>query len=64
VLCPVDATRAVADPDRLALLVRHRAATYEIVGRLDAASAALVAIVQDIDVLTAQPGLYAGLSGG
>jgi hypothetical protein len=61
------------------LLVEHRAsrllgddpanwqalaATYDIVGRLDAASAALAAIDFDIDVLTARPGLYGGLAGG
>jgi hypothetical protein len=35
-----------------------------IVGRLDAASAALAAIDRDVDVLTASPGLYGGLAGG
>ena len=62
-LCLVEATRAVADTDRLDLLVHHAAtaivadnpadwralaATYDIVGRLDAASAALAAV--DLDV--------------
>ena len=79
ILCLVEATRAVTDTDRLTLLVEHRAsklltddaaswqalaAAYEIVGRLDAASAALAVIDRDIDVLTAQPGLYGGLAGG
>jgi hypothetical protein len=78
-LCLVEATRSVSDTDRLALLVEHRAstlladdptnwralaATYDIVGRVDAASAALTAIDWDIDVLTSQPGLYGGLAGG
>jgi hypothetical protein len=79
VLCMVEATRTTTDTDRLTLLAQHRAcvlldnvaanwqalaATYEIVGRLDAASAALAAIDLDIDILTAQPGLYGGLAGG
>lgn len=79
VLRLVEATRGVADPDRLTLLVHHRAivllaadaeswqalaATYDIVGRLDAASAALAAIDLNVDILTAQPGLYGGLAGG
>lgn len=79
VLCLAEATRAVVDPDRLDLLVHHPvtvvltpdpdgwralAATYETVGRLDAASAVLDAIDLDCDVLTGQPGLYGGLAGG
>jgi hypothetical protein len=78
-LCLVEATRAVADPDRLDLLVAHPATvilppepdswralavTYDTVGRLDAASAVLAAIDLDCDVLTGQPALYAGLAGG
>jgi hypothetical protein len=78
-LCLVEATRAVADTGHLTILVRHQAsrlcgddpsdwealaATYEIVGRIDAASAALAAIDRDVNVLTAQPGLYRGLAGG
>jgi hypothetical protein len=58
-LCLVEANRAVADTDRLDLLVAHPAtavitlhpddwralaASYETVGRLDAASAVLAAI--------------------
>jgi hypothetical protein len=38
------------------------AVTYDIVGTLDAASAALMAIDRRINILTAQPGLYGGLS--
>jgi hypothetical protein len=79
ILCLVEATRGAPDTDRLDLLVNHRAsallgddgaswqalaATYDIVGRLDAASAALAAIDLDCAVLTAQPGLYGGLAGG
>lgn len=79
VLCLVEATRGTADPTRLDLLVNHRAgvvlgdepgdwralaATYDIVGRLDAAAAALAAIDLGCAVLTAQPGLYGGLAGG
>jgi hypothetical protein len=77
--CLVEASWAVTDTDRLDLLVGHRAsvlyaddpaswralaATCGIVGRPDAASAALASIDLDVDVLTAQPGLYAGLAGG
>ncbi len=79
VTCLVEATRTVTDTDRLHILVRHDAtviladepqswqalaATYEIVGRLDAASAALTAIDRKAYVLTGQPGLYTGLSDG
>jgi hypothetical protein len=78
-LCLVEASRAVAYTARLDLLVAHPAtavitphpedwqalaATYETVGRLDAASAVLAAIDVDCLVLTGQPGLYAGLAGG
>lgn len=79
VLCLVEASRAVSDRDRLDLLAHHSAAliltpdpeswralaiTYDTVGRLDAASAVLAAIDLGCDVLTGQPGLYAGLAGG
>jgi hypothetical protein len=79
VLCLVEATRAVADSGRLALLVEHRAsvvigndpadwralaAMYDVIGRLDTASAAVTAIDRNISILTAQPGLYGGLAGG
>jgi hypothetical protein len=74
--CLVEAVHAVADTDRLHLLLAHRAAvvladdvaswqalatTYDIVGRPDAAAAALAAIDYSVAVLTRQPGLYAGL---
>jgi hypothetical protein len=77
--CLVEAIHAVADTERLDLLVKHRAtvlisdepadwqvlaATYDIVGRVDAASAALAAIDNECDVLTRHPGLYAGLNAG
>jgi hypothetical protein len=79
VACLVAAHHAVADTDRLDLLVEHRAtvlradhpadwralaATYDIVGRIDAASAVLAAIDHNCGVLTRQTGLYAGLDGG
>ncbi len=78
-LCLVEATRAVTDPDRLHLLVNHPAAviladdatdwqalaaTYNIVGRIDAASAALAAVDLDVSLLSAQPGLYGGMADG
>jgi hypothetical protein len=78
-LCLAEASRAVADAHLLTLLAGHPAsvvcgeepanwqalaATYAIVGRLDAASAALAAIDQDVSVLTAEPGLYDGLAAG
>ena len=78
-LCLVEASRAIADKDRLTLLVHHRvgvvlgddpgdwralAAMYDIVGRLDAASAAVAAVDGDVSILTAQPGLYGGLANG
>lgn len=78
-LCLVEASRAVADKDRLTPLVHHRAsvvlgndpgdrralaAMYDIVGRLDAASAAVTAVDLDVSILTGQSGLYGGLAGG
>jgi hypothetical protein len=78
-LCLVEASRAVVDKDRLALLVHHRAsvvlgndpadwralaAMYDIVGRVDAACAAIAAVDLDVSILTGQPGLYGGLAGG
>ncbi|WP_243715552.1 hypothetical protein [Micromonospora sp. KC207] len=79
VMCLAEASRAVADTDRLDLLVNHPAAAvltvdpvswralafvYDTVGRLDAASALLAAVDNGCNVLTGQPGLYAGLAGG
>jgi hypothetical protein len=78
-LCLVTASSAVTDGDRLDLLVNHPATvvlapdpgdwralavTYDSVGRLDAASAVLAAIDLGCQVLTGQPGMYAGLEGG
>ena len=78
-LCLVEASGAVADGDRLDLLVNHQAtallapdpgdwqalaAVYDSVGRLDAASAVLAAIDLGCQVLSNRPGLYAGLEGG
>ena len=40
------------------------AAMYDIVGRLDAASAAVAALDLDVSIPTGQPGLYGGLAGG
>lgn len=79
VLCLVEASRAVQDQDRLALLVQHRAsavlgiepddwrvlaAMQDIVGRTDAATAAIIAVELDVSILTAQPGLYGGMADG
>ncbi len=64
---------------RLDLLIDHDAAeviaadpatwrlpayTYDIVGRHDAASAAVTALEYGVDVLSRYPGLYAGIDGG
>jgi hypothetical protein len=79
VSCLVEAVHAVANIDRLNLLIAHRAtfamtddpadwqvlaATYDITGRADAAAAALTALDNGCAVLTRQPGLYAGLDVG
>ena len=40
------------------------AAVRDTVGRVDTASAALMALQYDVDVATRSPGLYAGLGGG
>jgi hypothetical protein len=79
VLCLVEASSAVADGDRLELLVNHPAtqllspapgdwqalaAIYDTVGRLEAASGVLAAIDLGCQVLSKRPGLYAGLVGG
>lgn len=79
-LCLVEAaTVNPADEHLLDMLVQHPAtqvaaeepdlwkvlATIRtIVGRVDAASAALMALDYDIDVATRTPGVYAGLNGG
>jgi len=76
--CVVEARWTVGDPGRLDLLVRHRAtkivglsedwsalrAAVDIVGRHDVAAALRVAADLGCAVLTAEPGLYAGLAGG
>jgi hypothetical protein len=78
VLCLARARTMVEDVDRLNLLVDHGAAvvlpdpddwqalaaTLDLVGRWDAAAAALLALDSGLAVLTATPGLYAGLGGG
>jgi len=79
VACLVEVVHAVADTDRLDLLVAHQAivilpddaaswqvlaATYDITGRYDAAAAGLAALDYDVAVLSRQPGLYAGLDAG
>ena len=79
-LCLVEAaTVSPADEHLLDVLVQHPAtqvaaeepdlwkvlATIRtIVGRVDAASAALMALDYDVDVATRTPGVYAGLNGG
>ncbi len=77
--CLAAALPAVADLDMLDLLVAHQATTVladgpdmwrdlaamvEITGRVDAASAALVAVDFTASVLTRTPLLYAGLRDG
>jgi hypothetical protein len=78
VLCLVEASRTVADDVRFELLLTHPAcevlsveadnwkalvATNWIVGRIDAASAALAAIDNGCYTLTGQPGQYDGVGG-
>jgi hypothetical protein len=78
-LCLAAARWAVTDAVRLDVLVNHPdcvlladdphnwqplAATYDIVGNWPAASVALMAVDLHVNILTAQPGLYAGLAGG
>jgi hypothetical protein len=75
--CLIESVHAVADRARLKLLVTHPATeivadepsawlalatTYDIVGRPDAASAAVAALDFHVEVLTRQPLLYAGLN--
>jgi hypothetical protein len=75
----VEAKWSVFDADRLDFLVNHPTTivvspdpeewrglgtSHESVGRLEAASAAVIALDEDCEVLTARPGLYAGLSDG
>jgi hypothetical protein len=78
VLCLAQAKTMVDDVDRLNLLAGHDAAvvlsdpddwqalaaTVDLVGRWDAAAAALLALDSSLAVLTATPALYAGLGGG
>ena len=79
VLCLVQAAPAIADRDRLDILLRHGATTlldveavdwavlaalHGTVGRLDAATAVIAAYDAGAQILTSQPGLYAGLFGG
>jgi hypothetical protein len=78
-LALVEARRHVTDPDLLDLLVGHDATTIvtptaydwqalaalcDLVGRVDTASAVLASYSSGAQILTAQPGLYAGLAGG
>jgi len=78
VLCLAEARRHVADPALIELLASHTAtvilapepeawralaALSGIVGRLDAATALIDALDYDVEILTAQPGLYAGKPG-
>ena len=79
VACLAEAVPAVADIAMLDVLVSHEAtlvladgedmwrdlaAMTEVVGRHDAASAALAAIDFGANILTRSPLLYAGLAGG
>jgi hypothetical protein len=77
-LCLAEARWMVDDPHHLGVLVEHQAttlvpapedwralaATNDIVGRLDAASAVLSALDEGCCVLSARPGSYGGLAGG
>lgn len=78
VVCVAEASRHAADGDRLHLLVNHHAtvllgvnsadwralaASLDIVGQTDSATAVLAGIEHDCDVMTARPRLYAGLDG-
>lgn len=78
VTCLAEASRSVADTDRLELLVNHPAAavltvdplswraladTHRTVARLDTASALLAATNNGCTILTEQPNQYAGLTG-
>lgn len=76
--CLAEARWRLGDVDRLNMLVHHRAteliaapadwpalaATVDVVGRHDTASALLVAVRAGCDVLTAHPRRYAALAGG
>jgi hypothetical protein len=78
VLCLVEANWAVADLDRLRLLLKHEATTVlpasddvqdlaaiqHSVGALDSTSAMKCAIDEDCCVLSARVGMYAGLPNG
>jgi hypothetical protein len=75
--CLVEARWRLGDLGRLSLLVHHRAtelitapddwsalaAAVKVAGRQDAAAALLAAVQSGCDVLTANPRLYAGLTG-
>jgi hypothetical protein len=79
-LCLVEADNVNPDDEHwLDMLMQHPATTVvsddaelwkvlaairNSVGRVDAASAALMALDYDVDVATRTPGLYAGLGGG
>lgn len=79
-LCLVEAANANPDDEHwLDMLLQHPAtevvgvephlwkilaAIRNTVGRVDAASAALIALDYDVDVATRTPRLYAGLGGG
>lgn len=78
VLCVVEARSALGPLDRLKLLVNHRATelvepdgdwmklstAVDITGRQGPAAALRAAMHFDCDILTATPGLYAGMPGG
>ncbi len=78
VLCLLDAASAAVDSDRLDLLVNHPCtvvlpvsedwrslrAMRDVVGRTDAATAAVWAYDLGVCVLSGQPGLYAGWGDG
>ena len=79
ILCLVEASRVVASSVLLDLLVNHRATIvsapepsdwrvlanfHRTVGRLDSSSAVLAATRRRCQILTREPGFYAGLTDG
>jgi hypothetical protein len=78
-VCLMEALPSVADRDRLAVLVKHPAVRVasedmaewrtlgelrDIVGRLDAACACLLALDLDVSILSRTPLVYAGVDTG
>jgi hypothetical protein len=79
ILCLVEASRVVASAELLNLLVNHSATVLaapnpsdwralanfnKTIGRLDSSSAVLSATLRGCQILTREPGFYAGLEDG